>query len=364
MVPLSRKQRVLHAGAVIAGAALLCLPYSVHATRATLRYNTVPKRPPNYEEGRARWSADARQFIDALPAFVRAKTVAFVGRLAEEQGAKEVDREAARAGLLSVFGYLPEPLATPVFIASHGPMSFALANHPRSEGGFSRAALETAGQRDPKLNFTLPEHLRIFNHGYAVGWGYITGDFPGWLANVGKKLVHAYQGASLGFSAYNLPFGRYGERRSCDLLTPAVGSALAWKVLWGALLVLGAAMAWRQPNGGLWLLVVAYKLVIVILYYGYARQTVSILPVFLVLAALGIDGVLGFMGRRVAWRPSPAVQWIGAFAVIVVAVNLDIRAARFPAAFEVVGPTRPTPEWGPQAFSSNAPIQIRKPGGS
>jgi len=34
-----------------------------------------------------------------------------------------------------------------------------------------------------------PPHLLLINHGYAMGWKYITSDFGGWLRLVGKKLV-------------------------------------------------------------------------------------------------------------------------------------------------------------------------------
>ncbi|MBC8131409.1 MAG: PCP reductase family protein, partial [Deltaproteobacteria bacterium] len=356
----SRARMTLPAVTVVLGAIVLCLPYSVHATRATHRYNTHPKQTPNYDRGDVTWPADARAFIDSLPAFVRSKTVDLVTHRCRQLGMSTVTPEVAQQQLVEFFGSLPDRLSTPVFIASHGPMSFALSNHPDSNGGFSRTPLETRLRQDPRLNLSLPEHLRIFNHGYAVGWNYIRGDVVTWLGNVAKKLAHAYQGLSMGFTAYNLPLGRYGERRSCDLLTPAPGHGAIWQMLWGAVLLIGGMTAWRRSSAGAWLLTIAYKAAIVVVFYGYARQTVSILPAFFVIAAFGIDRVLTWVGQHLPNAGSFRVAQLRFAAVLVLGAGAaDVHAATHPAAYQIVGPVHPLPEWGPQSFSSNANIHLR-----
>lgn len=354
--------RVLMSSTLFFGSIALCLPYSVQATRATIHYNTVPRSQPSYDQTGLTWSPEARALIESLPAFVRVKAVEFVNRKSTRDQTVPISSEQARQIVVEEYGGLPQPLSTPVFIASHGPMSFALSNHPDSDGGFSRAALEIPGQQgEPRLNLALPQHLRIFNHGYAVGWGYMTSAPGTWLVNVGKKLAHAAQGASLGFTAYNLPWGRFGQRRSCDLLTPFEGIGWLWQLAWCSVLILGGRLAWKQRHTGigLFLLVIAYKITIVVLYYGYARQAASILPVIFVLAALGIDQLLNWLEARWQQPGSALARQAITVALLSATAALDLHAAIYPRDYQVVGTIRPLPQWGNESFGANAPIELR-----
>ena len=358
--------------AVAIPALLVCLPASIEQTRAARLYNTVARREPAFDRVPVPWAPDARAFLAELPAFARVRAFAYLSRFADQRGTAEMTAPLARQLWREELGALPEPLRTPVFVSGQGPLNFALANHPGAHGAFSKAALENRFlANDPKLTLSVPEHLRLYNHGYAVGLGFIRSDPGGWLRAVGRKLWFFAQGASLGLTAYNLPLGRYGERRPCDLLTPFPGSGWAWEIACAGLILAGAVIARRSDAGRLCLLVLVYKLVVTIGFFGYARQAASIGPVLALLAALALDALAGKLGAAIGRRGGAAGSLTGALpgdhrrawllvgSVVALGVAVDVQAARHPPAFDIHGPLRATPEWGESSFSSNAKIELR-----
>ena len=371
--PRPTRWRPLALQLAVAGVALVvCVPASVEQTRAARLYNTVQRRPTPYDRVEVSWTDDARAFLDQVPAFARVRVFAYVSRLAEQHGLTEVTAVSARQLWHDEFGDLPEPLRTPVFVSGQGPLNFALANHPAAQGGFSKAALENRFVSiDPRLTLSLPPHLRLYNHGYAEGLGFIRADPRGWLRAVGRKLWFFAQGASLALTAYNLPLGRYGERRPCDLLTPFPGPGWAWEIACAGLILAGAVIARRSDAGRLCLLVLVYKLVVTVGFFGYARQAASIGPVLALLVALALDALAGKLGTAIGRRGGAAGSLTGALpgghrrawllvgSVVALGVALDVQAARHPPAFDIHGPLRATPEWGESSFSSNAKIELR-----
>lgn len=355
---LSRRLRV--AATVGLGAIVVCLPYAVGNTLATVRYNTIPKTPIDYDSVGVNWQPEARAFVETLPAFLRGKTVEHVSGVCRERSIGVVSEEIVRGIFTQAFGEVPEALSTPVFVASCGPMDFALANSPQAQGGFSKAALSTRFSNDPKLNLAFPGHLRIYNHGYAVGWGYIRSNFTGWLHNEWRKLGNAYEGASLGFTAYDLPYGRGGQRRAVDLVTPGPGRGTLWRLGFAALLVLGLSAIIRKHSAALpWLLVAVAKLGVILAFFGFARQAVSIFPILYLLVALGLEEVIVVLAR-LGLKPIPTryVQIVPVVALILIC-GLEIQAARTASNYEVLGPTRPLPGYGGRAWSSNLTIELR-----
>lgn len=358
--PRPTRWRQLALQLAVAGVALvICVPASVEQTRAAQQYNTVQRRPTPYDRVEVSWTGDARAFLDQVPAFARVRVFAYVSRLAEQHGLTEVTAASARQLWHDEFGDLPEPLRTPVFVSGQGPLNFALANHPGAQGGFSKAALENRFVSiDPKLTLSLPPHLRLYNHGYAEGLGFIRADPSGWLRAVGRKLWFFAQGASLALGAYNFPLGRFGERRACDLLTPSPGWGTVWIIACAALIVAGAWIARRREAGRLCLLVLLYKLLVTVAFFGYARQAASIGPVLAMLAAVAIDALAGaFPAGAWRWSRLPGAVLVGL--IVVVGVAADIHAARHPPAYDIHGPVRPAPDWGESAFSANAGIELR-----
>jgi hypothetical protein len=351
--PVTLPRRWALAATIALGAFAVCLPYAIRNTQATVRYNTITKKPVDFNGAGVTWSPEARAFVTGLPAFLRGKTVEHVSGVARHRSLDVVTGELAQSLFTEAFGSKPEPLSTPVFVASCGPLDFALANHPDSNGGFSKAALATRFSNDPKLNLAFPGHLAIYNHGYAIGWGYIQSHVGVWLENLGSKLSNAYQGVTLGFTAYNIPLGREGVRRAVDIQTPFPGDGILWRLVLGGLLVLGTLSLVRAgPHGMPWILVVAAKIVVVLAYFGFARQAASI--------ALGVEHVLCALERPHPKPSTPRVRRAAWGVVLVVLCVLEIGAATNARAFTAAGPQRPLAEFGPQAFSSNFALEIRK----
>ena len=108
-------------------------------------------------------------------------------------------------------------------------------------------------------------------------------------------------------------------------------------------------------GGTIWLVLVAYKVVVVIAFYGYARQAVSIAPVLFVLTALTIDA-LGKRLRTQAWSQRRGVRWSAAGLLCALLLHAAWDAAR-PPTWTVRGlrpnaTITPTPKWGADAFES------------
>ncbi len=351
-------------------AMLTCLLWSIHGSLATQRFNTVTKDIPDYEHADLPWTTDGRAFIDEIPAFARdgtVKTVTFIGKAT---GLTQITRQDAINILLQHYGYVHEPLSSWTFLSLKGPLDFALANHPSATGGFTKAALQMPGEGEVKqIALGRPDHLKLINHGYGVGWGYITSDFGGWLGRVRGKLVRFTDGITQGFTSRNLPVGLSGERRAVDIFTANGGTNPVhrivndgWRItiiilLAGGVLVM---LSRKTAAGGVWLLIIAYKVIVTILFYGYARQAVSILPEFFLLVALSIDFLLG--KAAAVWTPTRRQITVaaGLFAAILVVVDITGSAVRPQLSF--IGTCQFTPQWGEDAFEAVKDIEIRPAG--
>ncbi len=352
-----RNRRAWVGLALTAAAALLvCLPWVWRSHLATQRFNAVAAEAIDFQAAVPPWTDDAREFLGGLPAFAREGNFAYASFLARSKAVKEVDRAYLERYFDEQFAYVPEPLAEWTLASSKGALDFALANHPESRGGFSRAALFDGTDAAPEFAFGRPSHLKLYNHGVDVGLGWIRADFGAWGRLAGQKFERFFAGATLGFTAYDLPHSRANLRRPVDLATPIESSTvfrvlLAIGVLWGMLL------AWRGGLGGLCLLVIGYKLVITALYYGYARQAVSIQAVFFVFAAIAIDALL----TRVK-LPAKLTLGLG-LATVIGLLGCDISNFGADTAYDIRA-TDPktvistTAEWGTGAFECTEEIQI------
>ncbi|MBI5863652.1 MAG: hypothetical protein HZB38_03915 [Planctomycetes bacterium] len=334
----------------------VCLPWTLAARAAIDRMNRETTLPPDYEHAAIAWTDDARRLVDAMPAFARADNVRYVSDTLARAGRKQVSGGEVEAFLRRQFDYIPAPLSRRVFVSSQGPLAFALANHPKADGGFSKAALDARFEPDPSLQMTLPSHLRLYNDGYAAGWRSIGSDPAAWLGLVGRKLTRFAAGATLGVGATNWPVGRSGTRAAVDLATPLPGGVwCVWQTLWGVALASGVYVAAKRRVGGLWLLVIAYKLAVTVAFFGYARQAVSIAPAFCLLAALAVDRLVRFLPARLA---GPRIGYGCVLMVLAVMLATDLAIARRPAEMRIRGPARPATHWAPNAFESNQSIDI------
>jgi hypothetical protein len=104
-----------------------------------------------------------------------------------------------------------------------------------------------------------------------------------------------------------------------------------------------------------WMIVILYKVAVTLLFFGYARQAVSILPAFALFGAIAIDAAAGWIARRApSARTAPIA---GGFVLLVLAIaDLSVLFTR--AVPRIEGPTRPAPRWAPDAFESVGRIRI------
>jgi hypothetical protein len=347
---------------VFVAALSVCLPWSIRGSLATQRFNTITSEEPDFERAVPSWTIEARAAVQLLPAFARDANFRYITFLSQQSGKAQVTEHDVRAFFIEQFGYVPEPLSNWTLLSLKGPVDFALANHPKAVGGFSKAALMREGDVDPTIMFGRPDHLKLFNHGYSIGWDYISADFGGWLARVGSKCSNFVDGLAMGFTARNLPLGMSGERRPVDMFTARANDSpkhgfvlISWQVLVLALIGCGAAICVAQRRGGIWLLIIAYKVIITIVFYGYARQAVSIAPASFVLMAVAIDFFLkGVVKRHVKDKPA-FVTWAAAALVL---LGIDIAGSITRPDLKVTGSISPAPQWGPASFESPAEIHL------
>jgi hypothetical protein len=313
--------------AVILISSLLVLaPWHVKAWSALHRFNTIP--PPLSSPSEAMyhqleqslppmtWEATAELERSRLPAFCRRAASVFVAATVLHRGRQVVT--ADDFGLLEeAFGSRPEPLQRFPFVTIYGGLNFNLANNPDATGGFSLAALDqppplngsadaypaflVQGLPPHNLTFAYPPHLEIVNHGYGRGWQWIISSPGQALQLASVKLQSFWAGASLGLTGYNLPLGMDGLRRRVDLLIPDASLAVTlWRMILLALCIIGLAGSWRSIAVLPWTLLLASKVVVVALFYGYARHGATVIPVLLLLICLAFQSMPGLSRYRQA----------------------------------------------------------------
>jgi hypothetical protein len=260
--------------------------------------------------------------------------------------------------LLRDFGAIPTPLSRWVLVSNQGALSFALANDVSSDGGFSRAPLAHPLLGDnPTFRFSFPPHMHLINHGYSVGWRQIATDPGAWMHVVKRKLQRFADGATQGFTALNFPIGRQGVREPIDMFTARSAFDAGWRIVLLATFGAGAVIAALRRVAGVWLLIIAYKIVVTILFYGYARQAASIAPAFLVLTALVLDGLMTRLSP--AAGPSVSVRWVMAGFALIIALGIEVFAAVTADRFTPHGNLNLRTDWGPSAFQSYERAVIR-----
>ena len=356
-------QRVALAAAIALIGFGICLPWMAAGRAAAHRMNTAEAPAPDYSV--AEWTADGRAYIESLPPFARADNVAYLSHLAAQEGGGPLTAARARALLVREFGVEPEPLPERLEVSSQGPLVFALANGPASTGGFTKAGLDARFAPDPVLNLALPTHNYLYVHGYEVAMGRVRADPAWWPGLVARKLAIFADGAAQGLTAANLPLGRQGLRRAVDQFTAAPSWRRAtWRCLLAVLLLTGVVIAARTRRGGAWMLVIAAKLLVCALFIGYARQAASILPVFAVLTALGIDGLMRVAehGAGPHRQPLVARAWITT-AALLAATALATEIATFlttrSAPPNATGPVRIEERWGGSAYLCPADMGLQ-----
>ncbi len=294
--------------------AACCVPWTLRSHAAAERFNTVVDQQIPYRTMQPRWTPGAEAYLESLPAFARADNFAMMSMLGQKGGAATVQEADVRGFFAQGWGYVPEPVAEWSLVSMKGPLDFALANHPLADGGFTRAGLADVQSAAPEFAFARPSHLRMVNHGYAMGWEWITADPGRWRLLVREKLQRFADGVTLGLFVSDWPYaGGMHERRPVDVVTPVRGQAYWWQALVLALLAAGTVVALRARGGAAWVLVVLYKVLVTVAFYGYARQATSIAPATFAVIALGVDAAVTLvLARFAAGGHGAGMRWAGA----------------------------------------------------
>lgn len=343
--------------------ALVLAPWHVEAWHSLHQFNTVPPEERTEAVSRSeqaqiqleqalteiRWTDEADAVRRDFPAFARRAAANFVAATVASRappGPAPIVGVDDLELLDQAFGYRPEPLPSHPFVTFYGGLNFYLAHNPQAEAGFSRAALDSpppldGGPYPPMLvrglpphdlSFTYPPHLRMVNHGYAMGWRHIA-ENPGttWRRSV-ERLRIFWSGVALGIGGYDLPLGTDGLRRRADLAVPLASEVASyWRGLYFVLACAGLFLAWRSGvtrRDALvpWLALGGTKLLVGVAFFGYARHGATTIPVVVLLAVLSVH-LISSSEDRSKERPTSRAEARGllrlaaAAALILVAVE-------------------------------------------
>jgi hypothetical protein len=257
-------------------------------------------------------------------------------------------------------GGLAEPLPRFVPVTMYGPLNLALANHAGADGSFSPALLASRGDSG-KLELTNPAHLRFLLHGDRMAAAWI-GDHPAdFVQLVGKKWA-LYAGAlRLGWMQWNVPGGVTGLRRPVDILVPESTAAL---VLWLPALLAGTLLLARRSGPGrswlaLTLLLCVASLLVVALFFGYARLGLLLLPLWMGVAATGVVAGARALAARLPAEQRRLFQGARgrslAATFVLLLLALEVAGAVRGHRFEATGTTLP----GSTRLDRDQPIHFR-----
>jgi Dolichyl-phosphate-mannose-protein mannosyltransferase len=369
MRPIGPARVAAQCGLLVACMLACCAPWTLRGHAAAHRFNTEPIAEIPYASAAPPWTDAAIAAMEALPAYARADNFAFLAEIGRRSGKSAIDAPDVARFFNDEWKATPEPVPEWSLITMKGPLDFALANHPTSDGGFSRFGLSDAFGDAPPFSFARPSHARLLVHGYGIGLDAIRADPGRWIGQVGEKLLRFQDGATVGLFVRDWPHTQYLVRRSVDVAVPLRWGATAWSGLVLATLAAGVVVALRRKGGMALLVVVAYKLAVTVAFYGYARQAISISPVLFALTALAIDAACSACSRRFA---IPAAAGSGVRLATGVATLAALAFAAYDAwsppplvvkSLQVTPAIEPKPEWGEGAFETMDKLLFGPPSG-
>ena len=112
-------------------------------------------------------------------------------------------------------------------------------------------------------------------HGYGIGLDSIRSDPKHWLGLVREKLLRFNDGLVVGLFAHNWPHAVELDRKPIDVATHVRGDAPWWTALMLLSIASGAGIACVRRADVVWVLMLAYRVAVVIGFYGYARQAIA-----------------------------------------------------------------------------------------
>ena len=229
-----------------------------------------------------------------------------------------------------------EPLPAWVPVTSYGPLNFALANNDSADGGFRPDLITRLGGRG-RIDLGDPAQRRIYIHGYALGLRWLW-DHPGKATRLMLAKVNRWlDGFRLGWGLSNWPGGLDGVRRPVDLFIPK-RTGLKWILT--LLLLAGAFLSCLLPYRPFLIcsLALLHRFGITLLFFGYARGLVVMLP-----AAIPLLLLPGYAWARTV-KKTGAAKTVLALAVTIAlaaAIQAGLIAARPPRNYMASGSIDP-----------------------
>jgi len=220
------------------------------------------------------------------------------------------------SGINEKYGYA---LRKFVPVTSYGALNFALANNEEADGGFSRNILENKGPRDTSFSFENKQHLYYFKNGYKEGMKFLFENPLSGLKLFGRKLIVFSDALSLGYLTFDFPVGLRGFRRYVDVFYPENRLAFLLNLI---LLALGFIifLLERRFHLGFALVfaVIFSTLIATILFFGYVRLGLIILPFLCIFMAHPISLLLSSFSNIV--KPTKVQRIVLPFALLMAAL--------------------------------------------
>lgn len=183
-----------------------------------------------------------------------------------------------------------EPIPRFHLVTAYGPVNFALANNRFSDGGFNPDLMnQFTGAATIDLKF--PQHRYLFIHGYSEGMSFLVAHPREAATLIGIKLARWLNGLSIGFGVSDWPGGLNGVRAPVDLFV-SEEQFLKWPVI--LLLLSGIALSFRSRYSLLSVcsLVLLHRMLVTVLFFGYARGMAIMFPMIaplLLLPAIWVE---------------------------------------------------------------------------
>ena len=182
-----------------------------------------------------------------------------------------------------------ESISPFVLVTNYGALNFAMANNAQATGGFSRDLLnKTTGEA--VLNFNNPQHRYYFIHGYEEGLKWIINNPFDYIKLCIKKLNISFDALALGFTTWNIPSGLNGIRHAVDVFAPE-NNWFRYIFLLAIIAGMILLLKYNIKKSLILYFILIHKLIVILLFFGYVRQLLSIYPVILIFLCYALEHV-------------------------------------------------------------------------
>jgi hypothetical protein len=199
----------------------------------------------------------------------------------------------------------PLPRFAPV-TAYSGPLNFAIANCSSADGGFDSTLIDTTGGM---IDLTSPSQRRLFVHGYSQGMQWLSSHPKDAFILMTRKLNRWLDGLRIGWGVNNWPAGLTGTRPPVDMFVPEGGGALKLflAVALAAGMFLSLLRGYRAYS--ICTLIVLHRVLVTLMFFGFARGMIVILPACIPLILLPwiyLAERMNLPRQKLIWLPAVA----------------------------------------------------------